>query len=301
MQVRANGIAIEVEDSGPAEGTPRPVVLLVMGLGMQLVAWPPAFVRALVNAGYRVIRHDNRDIGLSQQFDHLGVPSLPWMVLKHLLRAPIVPPYTLADMAQDALGVLDALGVARAHVVGVSMGGMIAQRMAIAAPHRVASLTSIMSSSGARGLPEADPKVRRVLMARPASTAPDDIVAHFARVYRTIGSPAYPIPAREMDLRIRAALGRNYHPEGTSRQMVAIVADTHHRAQALAGVRNPTLVLHGRADPLVPYACGEDTARRIHGAQLVGIEGMGHDLAPGVVERLLPPLTQFLAAQPHGT
>jgi pimeloyl-ACP methyl ester carboxylesterase len=263
---------------------------------MQLVAWPPALVRALVDAGYRVIRHDNRDIGLSQHLDHLGPPNLVWTMVKHKLHASIRPPYSLADMAQDALGLLDALGVDKAHVVGVSMGGMIAQRMAIAAPQRLLSLTSIMSSSGARGLPEATPKVRRVLLRSPASPAIDDIVAHYVHLYKTIGSPAYPIPEREMRQRVEAAIRRSFHPVGAMRQMVAIVADTHHRAQELAGVRLPALVLHGRADPLVPFACGEDTARRIHGAALVGIGGMGHDLAPGVVDRLMPPLLQFLGA-----
>jgi pimeloyl-ACP methyl ester carboxylesterase len=297
MKIKANGIEIEVEDTGARPGEDRPVVLLIMGLGMQLVAWPPAMVRGLVDAGYRVVRHDNRDIGLSQHFDHLGPPNLVWTMIKYKLRASIRPPYSLSDMASDAVGVLDALGVAKAHVVGVSMGGMIAQRMAIAAPQRLHSLTSIMSSSGARGLPEATPKVRRVLLGRPASETPEDIVAHYVHLYKTIGSPAYPIPEREMKTRILASLKRSFHPHGTMRQMVSIVADTHLRAQALEAVRVPTLVLHGRADPLVPYACGEDTARRIAGAQMVGIEGMGHDLAPGVVERLMPPLKAFLAAQ----
>jgi pimeloyl-ACP methyl ester carboxylesterase len=297
MQVKANGIRIEVEDTGAAPGEDRPVVLLVMGLGMQLVAWPPAIVQALVDAGYRVVRHDNRDIGLSQYFDHLGLPNLVWTVIKHRLRAAIRPPYSVADMARDALGVLDALGVAQAHVVGVSMGGMIAQRMAIEAPQRLRSLTSIMSTSSARGLPEASHKVRRALMARPRSLAMDDIVAHYLHLYKTIGSPGFPMPEREIKERIRIAVGRSFHPEGTMRQMVAIVADTDQRSQALAGVQVPTLVLHGRSDPLVPFACGEDTARRIPGARLVGIDGMGHDLAPGVIERLMPPMLEFLAAR----
>ena len=299
MKIKANGIEIEVEDTGVVPGENRPVVLLIMGLGMQLIAWPPALVRSLVDAGYRVIRHDNRDIGLSQHFDHLGPPNLVWTMIKYKLGVSIRPPYSLSDMASDAVGVLDALGVAKAHVVGVSMGGMIAQRMAIAAPLRVHSLTSIMSSSGARGLPEATPKVRRVLLSRPASAAPEDILAHYMHLYKTIGSPAYPIPEREMKSRIQVSLKRSFHPQGTMRQMVSIVADTHSRAEALGAVRAPTLVLHGHADPLVPYACGEDTARRIPGARMVGIEGMGHDLAPGVVERLMPPLLAFLAAQQH--
>ena len=292
MKIKANGISIEVEDSG---GAGKPVVLLIMGLGMQLIAWPPAMVRALTDAGYRVIRHDNRDIGLSQQFDHLGVPNLLWAMLRVRLGLAVQSPYSLKDMAADALGVLDALGVEKAHVVGVSMGGMIAQRLALAAPDRVITLTSIMSSSGARKLPQASGKVRRVLFGRPASSAPADIVNHYVRLYQAIGSPGFPIAENEMRQRIEYAVKRSFHPMGTLRQMMAIAADTDIRAAELPYITMPTLVLHGRDDPLVPYPCGEDTARRIPGAKMVGIDGMGHDLAPGVIERLLPQLQPFLA------
>ena len=295
MKIKANGIDIEVEDTGAGKGGKRPVVLLIMGLGMQLVAWPPALVRALVEAGYRVIRHDNRDIGLSQHFDHMGVPNMVWASLKFKLGLPVSAPYSLKDMAADSTGVLDALGINKAHVVGVSMGGMIAQRVALAAPGRVASLTSIMSSSGARGLPQATPKVMRAMLSRPASSSRDDIVAHYVKLYKAIGSPGFPIPEAEMADRILKGITRNFHPQGTLRQMAAIVADSG-RAHELARIKKPTLVLHGEADPLVPYRCGQDTARRIEGARLVGIEGMGHDLAPGVVDRLLALLFPFLRA-----
>ncbi len=295
MKIKANGIDIEVEDTGTGSGDKRPVVLLIMGLGMQLVAWPPALVRSLGIAGYRVIRHDNRDIGLSQHFDHLGAPNLLWAILKFKMGLSVSAPYGLRDMAADSLGVLDALQIDKAHVVGVSMGGMIAQRVALAAPHRIQSLTSIMSTSGARGLPEASAKVRRVLFGRPASLAQDDILAHYVKLYQAIGSPGFPIPENEMRERILFAIRRSFHPVGTMRQMLAIASDSA-RAAELAKLRAPTLVLHGHDDPLVPYPCGEDTARRIPGAKLVGIQGMGHDLAPGVIERLLPLMHPFLAA-----
>jgi pimeloyl-ACP methyl ester carboxylesterase len=291
MKIRANGIDIEIEDTG-GDG---PVVLLVMGLGMQLVAWPSTLVQALVDAGYRVLRLDNRDIGLSQHFDALGTPNLMWAALKHRLGIAITPPYALHDMASDALGVLDTLGIAQAHVVGVSMGGMIAQRMALAAPQRVLSLTSIMSSSGARGLPAAQSKVLRALMARPMGKDVAAIVAHYENLFGIIGSPAFPVDPPLLRERIRAGIERSYHPQGTVRQMVAIAADAT-RADALRTLRRPTLVIHGKADPLVPYACGQDTAQRIPGAHLAGIEGMGHDLAPGVVNALLPHLQPFLAS-----
>ena len=149
MKIRANNIDIEVADSAP-DAPHLPVVLLIMGLGMQLIAWPPGMVRALMNAGYRVIRFDNRDSGLSEKFDALGMPNLLWQGLKYKLGANIKPPYSLHDMALDTLGVMDALQIEKAHIVGVSMGGMVAQRVALAAPKRALSLASIMSSSGAR-------------------------------------------------------------------------------------------------------------------------------------------------------
>ena len=296
MKIKANGINIEVEDSGPGTGAqPRPAVLLIMGLGMQLVAWPPAMVQALLDAGYRVIRLDNRDIGLSQKFDHLGHPNLVWESLKYKLGLAVKAPYGLHDMAADALAVLDALQIDKAHVVGVSMGGMIAQRVALAAPERVLSLTSVMSSSGARGLPQAEPRVMRVLMSRPAGKDILAVTDHYVRLFKAIGSPGFPVDDAELRERIMSAARRGFHPAGTVRQMVAIAADSR-RAAELASLRLPTLVVHGKADPLVPFACGEDTARRIHGARLVGIEGMGHDLPKGVVERLLEPLIPHLKA-----
>ncbi len=298
MKISANSIGLEVEDSHPgASGDGRPVVLLIMGLGMQLIAWPPAMVQALVQAGYRVLRFDNRDAGLSQHFDHLGTPNLLWESLKYRLALRSTPSYSLKDMAADALGVLDALEIDRAHIVGVSMGGMIAQRMALAAPGRCLSLSSIMSSSGARGLPEAKPVVLRALLGRPAGKGPAAVIEHSVRLFKIIGSPGFSMDEAVLRQRVAAATERSFHPQGIQRQMVAVLADTT-RAAALGGIRTPTLVVHGKADPLVPFACGEDTARRIPGAKLVGIDGMGHDLPPGVVERLLALLVpHFKAAQ----
>ncbi|MES2955815.1 MAG: alpha/beta hydrolase [Pseudomonadota bacterium] len=293
MKIRANNIDIEIEDTHPGDTAGRPVVLLIMGLGMQLVAWPPALVQSLVDAGYRVVRLDNRDIGLSQKFDHLGTPNLVWASIRYKLGLGVKAPYALHDMAADALAVLDTLGVAKAHVVGVSMGGMIAQRVALAAPQRLLSLTSIMSSSGARGLPQARPHVMRVLLSRPAGKDLSSVTDHYVKLFKAIGSPGFPVDDAELRERITAAAQRNFNPAGVLRQMVAIVADGR-RADELARLRMPTLVIHGKADPLVPYACGEDTARRIPGSSLVGIEGMGHDLPAGVVQRILEPLIPHL-------
>jgi pimeloyl-ACP methyl ester carboxylesterase len=292
MKVQANGLALEVEDSGPV-GAGLPV-LLVMGLGMQLTAWPANFVEPLLRAGHRVIRFDNRDIGLSTRLDHLGVPNLAWESMKLRLGLPVRAPYSVADMAADAFGVLDALGVHEAHVVGASMGGMIAQRMALAAPQRVRTLTSIMSSSGARHLPGPQPRVLQVLLSRPRDHSEPTVLAHYVRLFQAIGSPAYPVPPGELRKRILDSVRRGgYRPAGSARQLAAVAADTA-RCRELAGIRVPTLVLHGSDDPLVPLACGEDTARRIPGARLVAVPGLGHDLPPGGVERLLEPLLPHL-------
>jgi pimeloyl-ACP methyl ester carboxylesterase len=286
MKIKANNIDIEVEDTHPGDATGRPVVLLTMGLGMQLIAWPPAMVQAITDAGFRVVRFDNRDIGLSQHFDHFGSPSLLWEGFKFRMGWRIRPPYSLEDMAADTVGVLDALHIGKAHVVGVSMGGMIAQRVAVLAPSRLLSLSSIMSSSGARGLPEARPAVARVRLSRPAGRGVQAAVDHTVKLLKAIGSPGFPMDDTEIREKVAAAAQRSFHPQGVLRQMVAVAADSA-RAALLDRVMAPTLVVHGQADPLVPMACGEDTARRIPGARFESIEGMGHDLPPGVVDRLL--------------
>jgi pimeloyl-ACP methyl ester carboxylesterase len=292
VRVQANGIAIEVEDFGPPD---RPAVVLVMGLGMQLVAWPERLVDVLVDAGFRVVRFDNRDIGLSQKFDHLGVPNVVWEGFKHRFGLPVHTPYTVADMAADALGVMDTLHIERAHIVGASMGGMIAQRVAIAAPQRVLSLVSIMSSSGARYLPGPKPHVVQALLSRPEGHDEAAIVAHYIHLFRVIGSPGYPVDEDDLRQRLLLATRRSFHPQGTMRQLTAVAADTR-RADELPRIKAPTLVLHGRDDPLVPVACGQDTARRIGGAKYHVIPGMGHDLPAGVVERLLEQMLPHLQA-----
>ena len=295
MKIRANNIDIEVEDS--AQSDPRakekPAVLLIMGLGMQLISWPPQFVQAQTAAGYRVICMDNRDVGLSAHLGHLGKPKMLWAMMQVRLGLPMRAPYSLSDMAADALGVLDALQIERAHVVGASMGGMIAQRVAIAAPQRVISLTSIMSSSGARGLPSAKRHIMALMLSRPRDKSVEAQLAHYVRLFKAIGSPAYPIAEAEMRERMLKSIQRSVYPEGTLRQMLAIATD-HSRSEELSRIIAPTLVLHGKADPLVPYACAEDTARRIYGAHLVGIDGMGHDLPPVPVAKILEALIPHL-------
>lgn len=281
MQVAANGIGIEVDDQGAPDGDP---VLLVMGLGMQLVAWPQELVQMLVSRGHRVLRMDNRDAGLSQGFDALGVPNLAWAGMRYSLHLPIRAPYTLADMAEDARGVLDALGVARAHVCGASMGGMIAQHLAARHPDRVKSLTLMMTTSGSRRLPQPSMRVRRALLSRPDGQEPAAVVVHLERLLAVIGSPAYPPDPGAFRARLRATVERAWRPAGTARQIVAVVADGD-RSALLPRITAPTRVIHGEADPLVPVAAGRDLAARIVGAVADIVPGMGHDLPPQLLPR----------------
>ncbi len=291
MKYRANDISIEVQEHGHRE---HPAVLLIMGLGMQLIAWPPAVIEPLVSHGFRVITFDNRDIGLSQHFDQAGKPNIVWASVKRKLGWTIQSPYSLADMARDALGVLDAMGIQQAHIVGASMGGMIAQHVASISPERVVSLTSIMSSSGAPSLPDAKPAVIRALLNRPKSQSVDDITAYYVKFFGVIGSPAFPIEPQLLRERIREGIERSHHPDGTLRQMVAIAADGQ-RHNLIKRITAPTLVIHGLADVLVPPVHGRDTVQRIAGSRFVGIEGMGHDLAPGAVAQWLPHLLKHVA------
>ncbi|MYM71923.1 alpha/beta fold hydrolase [Duganella sp. FT134W] len=287
---QVNGITIAYETSGSPLDPP---VLLIMGLGMQLIAWPQDLVDGLVEQGYYVIRFDNRDIGLSTKFHHHKKPNLVWAYLKSLFGLKQISGYTLHDMADDAAGLLDALGIAQTHVVGVSMGGMIAQIFASRFGARTLSLTSIMSSSGRRGLPGPTAAARNAMM---RSADPSDrkaVVERVVNVYRVIGSPSFPTPERVMRANIERAMDRGANPDGVARQLVAIVASGD-RTPLLRKIRCPSLVIHGAADPLVPVACGVDTAQAIPGARLEVIEGMGHDLPAQLIERLLALLDHHL-------
>ena len=275
MQVSANGIAIEVEDHGSPQGEP---LLLVMGLGMQLVAWPDGFVARLVARGFRVLRFDNRDIGLSQGMDALGVPNVVVAGLRLALGLPVRSGYSLADMARDSVGVLDAFGIASAHVCGASMGGMIAQHLGAGHPTRVKSLTLMMTSSGARKLPGPSMKLRGAMLARPKDPRDvDSVIAHYVALYKLIGSPAYPSDEAALRERLNRSVRRAYRPVGTARQLVAIAADGD-RSALLADIRAPTRIVHGRSDPLVRVAAANDLAAKIAGASVDLIDGMGHDL-----------------------
>ena len=283
-QLSANGIEIEYESFGLESD---PTVLLIMGLGMQMIAWPEPFCRELAAQGFQVIRYDNRDTGFSTKFNGARSPSVAALMIRSLLRLPIRVPYTLRDMADDAIGLIDALDIETAHIVGASMGGMIAQNIAVEFRDRVRSLTSIMSTSGHRSLPGADPLVsRHIFRSRPASGDRDAVIAHNMRTLEMIGSPKYPVDEETRREMTSASFDRCYYPAGFVRHVGAIVHDGDRR-QRLRRVSSPTLVIHGREDRLVPLAGGIDTAKHIPYARLEIIDGMGHNLPPGLWPTLI--------------
>lgn len=281
-QVAANGINIEYESFGPESAEP---VLLIMGLGAQLTLWPVELCEALVARGFRVIRYDNRDVGLSTKFDAAGVPDLRQTLAAVMSGQDPKVAYRLEDMAADAVGLLDALGIERAHIVGASMGGMIAQLVAAHYPERTLSLTSIMSTTGNPSLPSATPEAMQVLMSRPQGGDLDALIDFGVKAARVIGSPAYPADEAHLRARVRRDVERSNYPAGFARQMAAIYASGDRR-EKLKRITAPTVVVHGDADPLVPVEGGRDTAASIAGAELVEIPGMGHDLPLPLVDRV---------------
>lgn len=279
------GIEIFYEDHGPADAE---AILLVMGLGAQLTLWPDELVDALVGEGFRVIRYDNRDIGLSQKFEGARAPSLAMQVLRKKIGFPAKVPYTLKDMADDGIGLLDALEIGRAHVVGASMGGMIVQLMAIHHAERLLTMTSIMSTTGNGKLPQAEPAAIGALTAPLKGMDEETLVAHGLNIIRNIGtpdSPDFPFDEAHHRARVLANMRRSVYPAGLPRQLAAIIDDGCRRSR-LASVRTPTLVLHGEADPLVKLEAGEDTARHISGSRLVTIPGWGHDIPQPLIPRV---------------
>ncbi|WP_017663811.1 alpha/beta fold hydrolase [Porphyrobacter sp. AAP82] len=279
------GIEIFYEEHGDPQA---PAMLLVMGLGAQMTLWPDELVAALAAEGFRVIRYDNRDIGLSQKMEGQRAPSPAVQVLRKKIGFPARVPYTLKDMADDGIGVLDALGIDRAHVVGASMGGMIVQLMAIHHAGRLMSMTSIMSTTGSGRLPQAEPAAIGALTAPLKGTDEETLVAHGLNIIRNIGTPdsaEFPFDEAHQRERVLRNMRRSVYPAGLPRQLAAIIDDGD-RTSRLGAVRTPTLVLHGEADPLVKLPGGEATAAAIPGARLVTIPGWGHDLPVKLVPRL---------------
>jgi pimeloyl-ACP methyl ester carboxylesterase len=280
--VDANGIEIVYDTFGDPSSPP---MLLIMGLGAQMIAWDEDFCSALASRGFCVIRFDNRDVGLSTKLDEAGLPNMLAMLRSQMQGETVEAPYTLRDMADDVAGLLDGLAIDAAHIVGASMGGMIAQEMAIRHPDRVLTLTSIMSSTGNPDLPPPDPEALTVLVTPPPSDR-QAYIEYGIESWKVLAGPGYPPDNDRIAERAGRFFDRGLSPAGTSRQMAAILASGS-RVEALQSVTAPALIIHGDSDPLVPVEGGIDTADSIPGAELLIIEGMGHDLPPSLASRVI--------------
>ena len=273
-RTRANSIELAWDSFGDPDAPP---LLLIMGLGAQMVAWDDAFCARLAEAGgHRVIRFDNRDIGHSTHLSHLGIPDIQALMLQAMAGKPLAVPYTLRDMADDCICLLDALGIDRAHIVGASMGGAIGQEMAIHHPQRMRSFTSIMSTTGNPALPPPTPEAMAVLFS-PTPLSFDAYLPHYKKIWHVLRGPDFPLDEARDAERAQLIYLRGLNPGGVARQLAAIFASGN-RKPALRDVQVPTLVIHGDADPLVPVACGVDVADAIAGAKLLRIPRMGHAL-----------------------
>jgi pimeloyl-ACP methyl ester carboxylesterase len=287
-KVQANGIQLEYETFGKAS---NPAILLIMGLGGQMILWPEEFCRELADGGFHVIRYDNRDVGLSTHIAHARRANLMQAGFMAMLGLPVRAPYTLKHMTDDAVGLMDALKLPGAHVVGASMGGMIAQTLAAHHGHRVKTLTSIMSTSGSRRLPGPSLKIRMRLISRPEHGDRESLIRHSMQTWRMIGSPRYPASEAELRRKVERSFDRAHYPAGLARQLLAIMASGS-RTQILRHITAPTLVIHGEQDPLIPVAAAYELARRIPNAHMELIPGMGHDLPA----ELLPAISGMILA-----
>jgi pimeloyl-ACP methyl ester carboxylesterase len=285
-QATVNGIQVEYETFGDPSGRP---LLLIIGLGGQLLQWDESLCRDFAARGHYVIRYDNRDVGLSSKFDHVGNPDIMDVLGKIMSGDKSVAPYSIEDMANDAAGLLDALGITAAHVCGMSMGGMIAQTLAIRHPARVRSLISIYSNTGNPRLPQPRPEIISAMLAPPAFERSASI-EQMLGIFKMIAGPGFPFEEEWIRRIAAASYDRCFYPEGVARQLIAILTQND-RTAALAAVRSPALVIHGTADPLVSVEGGKQTAAALPDAELLLIEGMGHDLPhggawPGIFEAI---------------
>ena len=290
-QIRANGIDIEYESFGRDSD---PAILLIMGFASQMTMWQTALCEQLAAKGFRVIRFDNRDIGLSTHLGHLPAPNAAELMGKLMSGQPVEVPYQLDDLAADAAGLLKALGIKSAHIIGASMGGMIAQLVAINHPDVTKSLISVMSTTGRRDLPPAKPEAMAALMAQPASDSRADRIATGLNVVKVLGSPVYPGTDEELLAAVSAAVDRApYDPAGVARQLGAIVA-AQPRNEKLKKLHCPAMVLHGADDPIIPVEAGKDTAASIPGCELFIGPGMVHDFTNAILPLYLKRFGDFV-------
>jgi len=282
---KANGIEVAYDTFGRPGAPP---LLLITGLGFQMIMWDEEFCSRLAACGYFVIRSDNRDIGLSSKFHHAGVPNISALLKAQGKKSTPEVPYTIADMAMDSMGLLDALEIQTAHVTGLSMGGMIGQIMAAKFPGRVRTFISMMSSSGDPALPPPTPEAQAVLYT-PLPIERAKYIESWVNIWRVLSGSSYPVEEALARKWASQSYARGLNPDGIARQLAAVIASGS-RKELLKSITVPTLVLHGDADPLVPLECGIDTARAIPGAKLEIIKGMGHALPrvlwPGIIDRI---------------
>ncbi len=285
--IDANGISLHYESIGRESD---PTIVLVMGLAVQMILWPDPFCQMLVDRGYRVVRFDNRDVGLSSHLDHLGTPNIPLEYARFLLGLAVRSPYRLDDMAGDTAALIQTLGLSRVHLVGASMGGMIAQNVAAAHPERLASLTSVMSTTGRRSLPKASWRAMRAIMTPPAKRGDTEgAIRRMQHVVRQIGSQTFPPDEIRLREICERHVVRSNNPKGAARQLAAIAA-AGDRTNIVRTIKVPTLVLHGRQDELIPDAAAHETTRVIQAgggaSRTVIVEGMAHDLPEPLWARL---------------
>ncbi|MDZ4739578.1 MAG: alpha/beta hydrolase [Alphaproteobacteria bacterium] len=288
-RVRANGVELEVEVTSPTEGVP---ILIINGYASQMTSWPDEFHQAFSSQAFRVIRFDNRDVGLTQKFDGI-IPDMR-AVARAMAegRKPDVL-YTLNDMADDAAALLDELGIASAHIAGASMGGMIAQLVALRHPHKARSLISLMSTTSDPSLPRSDPKAQEALMSKASSEDKDAVVEHAVKTRLVIASPGFPEDQNAVRARFAMNYDRSYYPEGAIRQWAAIMASSP-RTEMLKALNCPTLVIHGDADILIKPEAGRHTAACIKGAELKIIPGWGHNMPIPAVHAISGPMIEFM-------
>lgn len=298
-RITANGLEFEYDEIGPKDGE---AIVLVMGFGAQMIRWSDSFRQGLADEGYRVIRFDNRDTGLSQQLDDKGVPDMAAITQKTMAGedAGALVAYSLEDMAADVAGIIDALDAKPAHVVGASMGGMIVQLVGLNHPEHVRSITPVMTTSGDPELPPATPDAMAALMTPPNSMAREDVVAQGTKAQQTIGSDeSVRDSVADIGAGVAASFDRAYRPMGTMRQYAAIMTQPRWHDR-LADISAPTMVVHGKSDPLIPIEGGRDVARRVPGAKMVEIESWGHDFPAAMVPKLVETIVTFLAEQKAG-
>ncbi len=288
-RTKANGIEIEYETAGDKSD---PALLLVMGLGAQLTIWPDAFFHGLATQGFFVIRYDNRDTGLSTDFGSWGVPNIADAFQKLMSGKKVDTPYLVKDMAADAIGLLDALGIDKAHMVGASMGGMIVQTVAALWPERTRSMVSIMSTSGRPGLPPGKPEALAMLTAQPEGPSREQRVKYGIKLRQTIAGAGYPPAEAELRAFVEKNVDRRWYPEGGARQYLSIIASGD-RVEMLKKIKVPTLVLHGEDDPLLPVECGRDVARLVPAAEIQTYPGWGHDFPKGMIPTVIDRIVKF--------